>query len=179
MFFDDHRGDSLMNKTIAATVALASLALLKPAAGQVLVGDPFTHTSSGWVDAYPAARFGNWRLNLLEPTLMDTNNANPPTSGATANAGTYEPDVLVKDTFLAPASYEYTARMRTNDDDIVGIVWNYQDPDNYFRAGVRTQAAGSFGGTQGVSIQKIVGGVLTQINPAVVGPGAATPITQA
>jgi hypothetical protein len=109
---------------------------------------------------------------------MDTNNANPPTSGATAHAGTYEPDVLVKDTFLAPASYEYSARMRTNDDDIVGIVWNYQDPDNYFRAGIRTQAAGSFGGTQGVSIQKIVGGVLTQIAPAVVGPGAATPITQ-
>jgi hypothetical protein len=142
------------------------------------VGDPFTHATQGWVDAYPTTRSGNWRLNLLEPTLMDTNNANPPISGATNHAGTYEPDVLVKDAFLAPASYEYTARMRTNDDDIVGIVWNYQDPDNYFRAGIRTQAAGSFGGTQGVSIQKIVGGVLTQIAPAVVGPGAATPITQ-
>ena len=169
-----------MSKTfVVAAVALSFLTRTGPAAGQVLVGNPFTHTTQGWVDAYPTARRGNWRLNLLEPTLMDTNNANPPTSGATTNAGTYEPDVLVKDTFLAPDTYEFTARMRTNDDDIIGIVWNYQDPDNYFRAGIRTQAAGSFGGTQGVSIQKIVGGVLTQIAPAVVGPGAATPITQA
>jgi hypothetical protein len=169
-----------MNKAfVVVAVAFYFLAPCGPAVGQVLVGDPFTHTTQGWVDAYPTTRLGNWRLNLLQPTLMDTNNANPPTSGATNHAGTYEPDVLVKDTFVAPASYEYTARMRTNDDDIVGIVWNYQDPNNYFRAGIRTQAAGTFGGTQGVSIQKIVGGALTQIAPAVVGPGAATPITQA
>ena len=167
-----------MSKALIVAAALTYLALSGSAAGQVLVGDPFTETTQDWVDAYPTTRLGNWRLNLLEPTLMDTNNANPPTSGATNNAGTYEPDVLVKDTFIAPASYEYSARMRTNDDDIVGIVWNYQDPNNYFRAGIRTQAAGTFGGTQGVSIQKFVGGVMTQIAPVVVGPGVASPITQ-
>jgi hypothetical protein len=112
-----------MNKTlVAVAVASSLLTLTRPTAGQVLVGDPFTDATQDWVDAYPTTRLGNWRLNLLEPTLMDTNNANPPTSGATAHAGTYEPDVLVKDTFLAPASYEYSAHMRTNDDDIVGIV---------------------------------------------------------
>ena len=57
------------------------------------------------------------------------------------NTGTYEPDVLIKNTFTAPAAYVYTARMRTNDDDMIGIVWNYQDPNNYFRAGIRQQAA--------------------------------------
>ncbi|MEX2170310.1 MAG: PEP-CTERM sorting domain-containing protein [Pirellulales bacterium] len=149
-------------------------------ANHVLVGEAFVSPNSGWVDAFPD-RDGNWRINLHSdtPTLMDTNNANPPTSGAVTNSGVYEPDVLVKQSFLAPSSYELNARMRTNDDDIIGLVWNYQNPDNYFRVGIRQQAAGSFGGTQGLAVQKIVNGVLTQISPAVVGPGAASPITQA
>ncbi len=95
------------------------------------------------------------------------------------NTGTHEPDVLIKNTFTAPAAYVYTARMRTNDDDLLGIVWNYLDPNNYFRAGIRQQpASGTFGGTEGFSIQKIVGGVVTQLFPAA--PMATpSPITQA
>jgi hypothetical protein len=148
--------------------------------GQVLVGNPFVSSYSSWVDAFPPpTRLGNWRLSLHNPTIMDTNNANPPTSGAVNNSGTYEPDVLVKDTFTAPGTYDLTATMRTNDDDIIGLVWNYLDPNNYFRVGIRTQAAGTFGGTQGLAVQKIVGGVVTQVSPAGTGVGAATPITQA
>jgi hypothetical protein len=163
---------------LSAAVILGMTAVDADAA--TLVGDPFISPTTGWIDAFPPpTRAGNWRLNLHAPTMMDTNNANPPTAGATNNDGTYQPDVLVKDTFVAPGTYDVTARMRTNDDDIIGLVWNYQDPDNYFRVGIRTQAAGSFGGTQGLAVQKIVGGVLTQISPAGTGVGAATPITQA
>ena len=39
--------------------------------------------------------------------------------------------------------------------------------------------SGTFGGTEGLAVQKIVGGVVTQISPAGIGIGAATPITQA
>ena len=82
---------------------------------------------------------------------MDTNNANPPNSGASPNDGTYQPDVLVHNKFLAPANYELNATMRANDDDLMGLVWNYQDPNNYFRLGLRQQpASGNFGGTRGL-----------------------------
>jgi hypothetical protein len=170
--------------TVSFLFALTLLAAIEPdmARAQVLVGNPFVSLNSNWVDAFPPpTRAGNWRLSLHNPTLMDTNNANPPTpdSPAITNTGVYEPDVLIKDSFAAPAAYVYTARMRTNDDDIIGLVWNYQDPNNYFRVGIRQQAAGSFGGTQGLSIQKIVGGVLTQLLPATQMPGPASPITQA
>lgn len=162
----------------SASLIFVSVPTQTPA--QTLVSDPFVHSYTGWTDAFPPpTRLGNWRLNLLAPTLMETNNANPPSSGATTNAGTHEPNVLFQNNFLAPATYDFTAKMRTSDDDLMGLVWNYQDPNNYFRVGIRTQAAGSFGATQGVSVQKIVGGVVTQLNPSVVGPGAATPITQA
>src|SRR5688500_13148582 len=166
-------------KAVGVGSLLASLVSAPAVFGQALVGGPFVNPSTGWVDAFPApARAGNWRLSLHNPTLIDTNNANPPTSGATAIAGTYEPDVLVQDNFAAPGTYDLVARMYTNDDDIVGLVWNYQDPGNYFRVGIRTQAAGSFGGTQGVAVQKVVGGVVTQLSPAAPGPGVASPITQ-
>ena len=168
--------------TVSFLFALTLLAAFEPdlARAQVLVGNPFVSPTSNWVDAFPPpTRAGNWRLSLHNPTLMDTNNANPPTAGAVNNTGTHEPDVLIKNTFTAPAAYVYTARMRTNDDDLLGIVWNYLDPNNYFRAGIRQQpASGTFGGTEGFSIQKIVGGVVTQLFPAA--PMATpSPITQA
>lgn len=167
--------------TILVVIPYFGLAACPDASAQTtLVGDPFVSPSTGWVDAFPPpVRAGNWRLSLHNPTLMDTNNANPPTSGAVNNSGTYEPDVLIQNNFAAPGTYDLTATLRTNDDDIIGLVWNYLDPNNYFRVGIRTQAAGTFGGTQGVAVQKIVGGVVTQISPAGTGVGAATPITQA
>jgi hypothetical protein len=171
-----------IRRIICLLFALALLAAIAPSqvCAQVLVDNPFISPTTNWVDAFPQ-RLGNWRLSLHNPTLMDTNNLNPPTpdSAAITNTGVYEPDVLIKDSFTAPAAYVYSARMRTNDDDIIGLVWNYQDPNNYFRVGIRQQAAGSFGGTQGLSIQKIVGGVLTQLLPATQMAGPASPITQA
>jgi hypothetical protein len=164
----------------ASGAFLILLVMSVDAVAATIIGDPFTNSYAGWTDAFPPpTRAGNWRLNLHNPTLMDTNNANPPTSGATNNAGTYEPDVLYQNNFVAPATYDLSATMRTNDDDIIGLVWNYQDPNNYFRVGIRTQASGTFGGTQGLAVQKIVGGVVTQISPNGTGVGAATPITQA
>ena len=48
----------------------------------------------------------------------------------------------------------------------MGLVWNYQDVNNYFRVGLRQQpASGNVGGTEGLSVQKIVGGTLTQRVP--------------
>ena len=164
--------------TLAAAM-IACCAVAPSADASVLVPDPFAPQYGSWVDAFPPpTRAGTWRLSLHNSTLMNTNNANPPTSGAVTNAGTYEPDVLVQDGFVAPANYELAATMRTNDDDIIGLVWNYQDPQNYFRVGIRTQAAGSFGGTQGLAVQKVVGGVVTQISPVGTGAGATSPITQ-
>jgi hypothetical protein len=151
----------------------------KDLSAQVLVGNAFASPSSGWVNAFPyPTRLGDWRLSLHNPTMMNTNDSAVPATGGGTNTGLYEPDVLVQNDFLAPSTYDYTVTMRQNDDDIIGLVWNYQDPNNYFRVGIRQQAAGTFGGTQGLSVQKIVGGVLTQLIPSTIGPGPASPITQ-
>jgi hypothetical protein len=165
---------SSLNLTVAACL-MALTVIPSVSSAQILVGNPFVHNYTGWVDAFPPpTRAGNWRLSLHSPALIDTNNANPPTTGATTNDGTYQPDVLIQNNFTAPAAYDLNATLRTNDDDLLGLVWNYQDPNNYFRVGFRQQpASGNFGGTEGVSVQKIVGGVVTQLVPATPMAGVA------
>ena len=89
----------------SASLILASAFQTAPAA--TLIGDPFTSSYSGWTEAFPAPiRGGNWRLSLHNPTLMDTNNANPPTAGATNNDGTYQPDVMYQNNFTATGTYD-------------------------------------------------------------------------
>jgi hypothetical protein len=169
----------LMNVQAALVIGIAFLSSTPPSVAQTvgLVDNPFITTLPNWVDAFPS-RGGNWRLSLHNPTLMDTNNANPPVTGGGINTGLYEPDVLVADAFAAPDTYDVSARMRTNDDDLLGLVWNYLDPNNYFRVGIRQQpASGTFGGTEGLSVQKIVGGVVTQLTP-VSGTAGVPAITQ-
>jgi hypothetical protein len=161
----------------AVLIAAAILSLGKLPAGhaQVLVPNPFVPSYTNWVDPFATTRGGNWRVSLHNPTLIDTNNANPPTAGGGTNTGLYEPDVLIADNFVAPASYEVSAKMFTNDDDLLGLVWNFQDSNNYFRVGLRQQPnSGNFGGTEGLSVQKVVGGLVTQL----AGPGLPSPVTQ-
>jgi hypothetical protein len=178
MFRYDRRRISRFGLPLA--IALIAGLVWRPsdATAQVLVDNAFTHNYAGWVDAFPPpTRAGNWRLSLHNPTLMDTNNANPPNTGATANDGTYQPDVLIQNNFAAPANYDLSATLRTNDDDLFGLVWNFQDPNNYFRVGFRQQpGSGNFGGTEGVSVQKVVNGVITQLVPStpMAGPAAVT-----
>ena len=58
------------------------------------------------------------------------------------------------------------ATMRSNDDDIIGLVWNYVDANNYYRVGIRQQPGQRhIRRNEGLAVQKIVGGVVTQIVP--------------
>src|SRR5688572_7272483 len=88
-------------KAIALACVIAFSSSGGDAAAQTLVGNAFNSGYTGWVDAFPApTRFGNWRLSLYTPTLIETNNANPPTAGGGVNTGLHEPNVLIQNNFL-------------------------------------------------------------------------------
>jgi hypothetical protein len=168
---------SAIRSNLIAPLFLAAIivAMLAPAANaQVLVGDPFITSYQNWVDPAPA-RGGNWRLSLHNLTLMETSDLIPTGNNpaAATNNGSFVPSLVVQDAFTTPATYNLNARLLSNDDDGFGLVFGYQDIDNYFRVTLRAQANGNLGGTTGLSVQKVVGGVVTQINPAGVGPGVA------
>src|SRR5690606_9225224 len=128
----------LRSTFLSAAMIAATGCLLAPETKAQNVGaEVFSNPYTDWVNPYytvwedpadPSLNNARWRLSLHNPTLMDTNNANPPTSGGVSNSGVYEADFLINDTFLAPSAYSLTSRMYTNDDDIIGLVWNYQDP---------------------------------------------------
>ncbi len=144
-----------------------------------LVGNPFIAPTSSWVDPIPA-RGGRWRLSLHNPTLMETANTIPLPGEQTSTVtetGNYAPMLLIQDGYTTPSTYDLNATMRTNDDDLLGLVFGYQDSDNYFRVGLRQQSPGSYGGTTGLSVQKVSGGTVTQITPNGTGAGTAV-ITQ-
>ena len=153
-------------------VVIAFVAVPRAALGQILVNNPFVSSYENWIDPAPA-RGGNWRLSLHHPTVMETSDLvpagnNPP---AATNNGSFVPSLLIQDAFTTPAAYDLSARMYSSDDDGFGLVFGYRDVDNYFRVTLRAQANGNLGGTNGLSVQKVVGGVTTQINPAGAGPG--------
>lgn len=183
----------MISRTMVRT-ALA-LSLLYAAWGQqsshanhVLVGNPFISSYENWVDPLPSpfltapagvdpapvlGRGGNWRISLHNPTLMETSDLIPPGNNPAAgnNNGSFVPSLLIQDAFVTPSTYDLNARLYSSDDDGFGVVFGYQDTDNYFRVLLRGQDNGNLGATTGLSIQKVVGGVATQINPNGTGEG--------
>jgi hypothetical protein len=169
---------------LCTTFALSWLCILaghRAAEALVLVDDPFLIQPNGWFDPVPE-RGGDWRLSVYNPTLMETSDlvpvgSNPP---AATNNGSYNPTLLIQDGFTSPEAYDLNARMYTSDDDGFGLVFGYQDPENYFRAFLRWQVNGNLGGTRGVSVQKVVNGFATQISPdsAVAGNILAPTVSQ-
>ena len=83
----------------------------------------------------------------------------------TAADGKFTPFLLVNDGYTTPGSYTYSATLTTYDDDGFGVVFGYQDPGNYYRVSFRNQAPGtnSRGFGQGVSVQKVSGGVISSL----------------
>src|SRR5688572_564759 len=170
-------GGNRMRSRLWSAVLAASVAVLVSfppgvARGQILVGNPFASSYENWIDPAPG-RGGNWRLSLHHPTLMETSDLvptgnNPP---AATNNGSFVPSLLIQDAFTTPAAYDLTARMYSSDDDGFGLVFGYRDVENYFRVTLRAQANGNLGGTNGLSVQKVVNGFATQINPNGAGAG--------
>jgi hypothetical protein len=137
-----------------------------------LVGSPYINGFQNWTDPVQA-RLGDWRLNLHSNTVMETSDLVPTGNNpaAATNNGSYVPALLIQNNYTSPSTYDLNARMYSSDDDGWGLIFGYQDSNNYYRALFRAQANGNLGGTTGTSVQKVVAGVVTQISPAGTGAG--------
>lgn len=165
-----------MSRRIAVAL-LATATLILCAASQsgtaaTLIGNPYINGHQNWVDA-DQLRGGDWRLNLISNTIMETSDLVPTGNNpaAATNNGSYVPSILIQNNYTTPSTYDINARMWSSDDDGWGLVFGYQDVNNYYRVLFRAQANGNLGGTTGTSVQKVVGGVVTQISPVGTGAG--------
>lgn len=148
----------------AALVAGLCLAPVNLVDAETLVGDAFD-TYSGWADTYsgvPVSGVGpNWGVLFANHTLSESSDGRA--GDGTGGDGNYTPYIMVNTVLgSVPSTYQLSARLQTVDNDGLGVVFGYQDNDNYFRVSVRSQGA-NLGFPQGVAVQKVVGGVATQI----------------
>lgn len=152
-----------------------------------LVADPFIGAYNNWTEVYTSGNAvnpaGRWGVHLVaNPTLMENGGGaqaqDESGSPDANNSGGFTPYILLQEGVTTGTDYSVDARMYTSDDDGFGLVFGYVDEDNYFRVSMRQQTTGSLGFTRGLSVQKVVAGVITQISPAGQGEGDLSVPTQ-
>ncbi len=140
-----------------------------------LVGDPFITGYDNWEDTYGTGADGDWVTRTIRRPewgillVSDTGlseSCDQWSSGSSCPAGKYKAWNMVNKSVAVgdmPSTYDLSATFRTVDDDGLGILFGFQDEDNYFRVGMRKQAGGSYGYPEGVQVAKVIGGVVTPL----------------
>ncbi|MBN1589228.1 MAG: hypothetical protein JW888_06920, partial [Pirellulales bacterium] len=158
----------------ASFVAVGLLIAASPgmAAAQTLLSSPFITSYDGWTDVSGGGMIvgGNlddpqWGVLLANDVLCENSDSAEADGGTydggTAGDGLYKPYIMVNSA-VTPSQYTLTGKLSSWDDDGLGLVFGYQDDDNYFRVGARQQPTGTYGFAQGLTMQKVVAGVTTQ-----------------
>lgn len=171
MTFDSRRSFAPLASIFFATLLIVGLFSFR-ATAQTLVGSPFITGFEGWQSTYTTqpTQVGvapSWSV-LLTPDpfsgqrfLMENSDGREADSAVAAD-GNFKPYILINSLDTTPANYTITSQLATVDNDGFGLVFGYQDNNNYFRVGFREQAS-NLGFPRGVSVQKVVGGVVTQL----------------
>ncbi len=131
-------------------------------------------TLAGWTSFVPgnalgesSAGLGNWGLawgeNGLYRSLNESSNGNLAATDIDGNdhIDFSAPTLVAGDENWT--DYLYTARIIPSDNDGHGVVFRFKDPDNFYRIALSSQGDGGGRPWQGVSVQKKVNGVWSEI----------------
>ena len=165
---------SLTSFVAGSCLALGVLTI--EASAQVLVGNPYVTGFEGWTDTYvpiptQVGAGPSWGVLLTpdpvsgERFLFEASDGREADSVTTAmmGDGKYKPYLLINTADTTPANYTINYQLASMDNDGFGVVFGYQDNNNYFRVGFREQADGNLGFEEGTSVQKVVNGVITNL----------------
>jgi hypothetical protein len=151
---------------IACVLALGKTG---PASAEILVGDVYLNGYDGWTDMTPTSvvpatvAYPNWGILLTDDKCLMEASDGRVTTSTTAGSGLVKGYDLINTSIATPANYHLKATFSTWDDDGFGLLFGYKDEDNYYRVAFRQQSNGNLGYAAGVSVQKVVGGTVTQI----------------
>jgi hypothetical protein len=166
---------TILTQSIAGLVVALQLAIAT-ASAQVLVGNPYVTGFEGWMSTYVTAptqvgQAPSWGVLLTPDPLSGQMFLFEASDGREADAvttammgdGKYKPYLMINTADTTPANYTVNYQLATMDNDGFGVVFGYQDNNNYFRVGFREQADGNLGFEEGTSVQKVVNGVITNL----------------
>ena len=176
MSFDTCRTISIVPR-ISVAALIISTYLGQFASGQIVTSPFVTGGFQGWQSTYtpqPTQVGGlpSWGILLTpDPTgsndqfLIETSDGRRADGVTTATVpdGKWLPYNMINTIDTTPANYTLNYQLATRDDDGFGLIFGYQDENNYFKVGFRGQAGSNLGFATGTSVQKVVGGVVTQL----------------
>jgi hypothetical protein len=150
--------------TIAVLACLAATGWICPVFAETIVGNVFVDGYDGWTAVGTRAGGGtaNWGILLTDDKALSESSDGYVGTSATRD-GKYKPYIMYNASYSTPSNYSIETTLSSWDDDGLGMVFNYQNELNYFRVGVRYQSTGSLGFPEGISMQKVVGGAITQL----------------
>jgi hypothetical protein len=148
---------TILTQPIAGLVVALQLAIAT-ASAQVLVGNPYVTGFEGWMSTYvpvptQVGSAPSWGVLLTpdpltgERFLIETSDGREGDGVTTAMVadGKFKPYLMINTADTTPASYTINYQLATTDDDGFGVVFGYQDNDNYFSVGFRRQTPGNLG----------------------------------
>lgn len=148
---------------VLAIVGMAVPAMAGP--GDTLVGNPFILGYNGWNEVPQAIETGgalpaNWGISLRTGGLQESSDNR--ISGGGTNNQLVKSLMMVND-FAAQGEYTLSSTVRVYDNDGGGLMFGYQDVNNWYRVTWRQQAGGGTGYPTGLSVQQCVGGTITSL----------------
>ena len=110
---------------------------------ELLFEDDFDQGIPGWTSVLPsgALSWNNgpllWQYDIETTWIWENSNIY-------SDNATYSPSrraaMLINDTVTSASNYTFTVRIRAADDDACGLIWGYQDENNFYRVSFTRQA---------------------------------------
>lgn len=129
----------------------------------LLYSEDFNNKLTGWTAVKPAAGVwvdGDmlWVFNKLSDSFGEQSNIY---TGASAGSTTRIGVSLINDTAPPTSGFVYSARMNSGDDDGFGLIWGYQDENNFYRITFSTQTTRTAPNwpAQGLTVDRMSNGV--------------------
>ncbi len=126
---------------VLALILLPARTLATPA--ELLFEDHFTQGIPGWTAVQPSGALSwldgplLWQYDILTGNIWENSNIY---SDAATYSTTRRACMLINDTVAPASNFTYTVRIRVTDDDASGLIWGYQDENNFYRVSFTRQA---------------------------------------
>ena len=100
---------------------------------EVLFEDDFNRGIPGWTAVQPPGNYIDgpmrWQYDIVSQAYLEQSNIYTDAPGGSTNATAV---MLINDAETA-GNFTYTARLKAGDDDAFGLIFGYNDPQNFYR----------------------------------------------
>jgi uncharacterized repeat protein (TIGR02543 family) len=164
---EGHRPNSAGSALLIAALLLSfpcPRARATPA--ELLFEDDFNQGIPGWTAVLPSGATDwydgplLWQYDINTTNIWETSNIY---SDSAASSWTRAAAMLINDTVAPASNFTFTVRLRAGDNDGCGLIWGYQDENNFYRAAFTQQSGRTGWPFSGWDVDCMVNGEATDL----------------